>query len=102
MAGAHGGARKGAGAKKGSRQLKTKVWFSSKLNAFVMEDGARLFQSSLEKLLKSDDLADVKYGMSIFLGVVEYFAPKLSRAEVTGQDGGPVETKSIVEFIDGT
>lgn len=37
---------------------------------------------------------------SLFQSVIEYHVPKLSRAEHTGANGGPIQTNATVTFVD--
>lgn len=69
----HGGKRKGAGRKTGSKSKKVKHW--EELGQFVLEEGATKYMKYLKKLEPKDY-------MSRFESILEYFQPKLSRSEV--------------------
>jgi hypothetical protein len=70
----HGGKRKNAGRKKGTKSQKVKHW--EELGEFVLEKGAEKYMNYLKDLEPKDY-------MSRFEAILEYFQPKLSRAEVT-------------------
>jgi len=37
---------------------------------------------------------------NLFQSVIEYHVPKLARTELTGKNGGPVQTNATVKFVD--
>lgn len=69
----HGGRRKGAGRKKGSKSKKVKHW--EELGEFILNDGAEKYMKFLHELEPRDY-------MTRFENILEYFQPKLSRSEV--------------------
>jgi hypothetical protein len=43
--------------------------------------------------------SDPGRALDLYLKAIEYHIPKLSRAEVTGEGGGPVEGRVVFEFV---
>lgn len=46
-----------------------------------------------------DDIAadNPEKAFNLFQSVIEYHVPKLARSEITGKDGGAIETKDVTE-----
>lgn len=83
-----GGAREGAGRKKGSKNPKTIAW--EELGKFITESGA---QRAVEILLDPD--TDDETFMKFYTLLLEYFKPKLARQELTAKDGAELKTQQI-------
>lgn len=87
-----GGKRPGAGRPKGSPNRAT---------AEVRAAIAELMQKTAPKMgewLERVAVDDPAKAMDLALKAAEYHIPKLSRAEVTGEDGGPVDLSLSVRF----
>ncbi len=63
--------------------------------ALFVDGNAHRLQEWLDQIA----LDDPKKAFELFQSVVEYHVPKLARTEVTGADGGPVETVTRVELV---
>lgn len=46
-----------------------------------------------------NDIEDPAKRMDLYLRAIEYHIPKIGRVEVTGKDGGPVQTERIERVI---
>lgn len=86
---------KGSGAKKGTKYKKTKEWEA--FGKLIIENGVGAYAENLELMLLSDNKQDAAEGMKRFEAIMEYFRPKLSRAELGGLDGKDL-TLNIVNY----
>lgn len=81
----------GSGKKKGQPNKSTRD---------VREAIARFAQSTVEDFARwVSEIDDPAKRCDIYLKALEYHVPKLSRAEVTGEDGGAL-TVQVVRFAD--
>jgi hypothetical protein len=69
---------KGSGMKKGQKATKTKQW--EEMGEWLVTEGADKYMEYLKKM-------DPDNYLKRFEAMLEYFKPKLSRAELTGKDG---------------
>ncbi len=71
--------------------------------ALFVNDNASKLQQWLTEVADGNPEHDIKpnpaKAFELFQSVVEYHIPKLARTEVTGNDGGPVEIKTITRRI---
>lgn len=78
----------------GAKSIKTEQW--EMIGQYLTREGADTYLASLKKLYNDEKYAEF---MERFEKILEYFKPKLARKEITGEDGGPVETNLTIEFI---
>lgn len=103
MAGVAGksGRKPGSGRKAGVPNKAT-AQAREAIGRFV-DDNAHRLQKWLDQIADGDPEADIKpnptKAFELFQSVVEYHVPKLARTELTGANGGAVETKTITEII---
>lgn len=89
-----GGKRPGAGRPKGTPNRATAE--VRQAIASLMQETAPKMAGWLERVAETDPAK----AMDLALKAAEYHIPKLSRAEVTGEDGGPVKTCIEVQWGD--
>ena len=68
----------------------------------VREAIARFAEGNVENLnlwIAQVAEADPGRALDLYLKAIEYHIPKLSRAEVTGEGGGPVEGRIVFEYV---
>ncbi len=86
-----GGARSGAGRKKGEPNRRT-----AEAQAKAEETGIMPLDYMLEVMRNS---SDERMRMSAAVAAAPYVHAKLASIEVTGPDGGPVETVTRIELV---
>ena len=86
------GKDKTGGRQKGGKNKKTTQW--EEFAKFCMEGGLDRYKEELLKLEGKDFV-------NAFQNQMEYFKPKLSRREITGEDGKPIAIQ-YYELPDGT
>jgi len=89
--------RKTGGRKKGTPNKKTKEVIErlKELNCDPIEGMAKIAQTALD----SDDLA---LAGQMYKELAQYVAPKRKAVEITGEGGGPIESRWEVEIKDVT
>lgn len=69
--------------------------------AFV-DGNAHKLQGWLTAIAEGDPANDIKpnpaKAFELFNSVIEYHVPKLNRTELTGKDGGPIESVNRIEL----
>jgi hypothetical protein len=67
----------------------------------LLEDNAENVSIWLARVAEGDDggRPDPGRALDLLAKLAEYAAPKLSRTEVTGANGGPVQNDVIVKFV---
>lgn len=90
----HGGARKGAGRKKGQTNKRTRE-IGEKLDELgcdPIEGMARIAQTAM-------DSGDLALAGSMYKELAQYILPKRKAIEHTGEGGGPIKTSSAITFV---
>jgi len=77
------------GRKKGTKNNRTLEWET--LKSSITGDNAEHFQEFMYRLWSSPDPKDHLRAAELFLQILEYFKPKQSRIQHTGDQGGPVQ-----------
>lgn len=80
------------GRSKGSTNVRVQEW--KQFAQWIVNQGMEDFHQELSGLKGKDFVYAV-------IAMMEYFKPKLSRTTVSGDQQNPVQTKIIVEFING-
>lgn len=75
----HGGKRKNAGKKKGSKNLKTIEW---------EQFGRTVIDGNLQQVQDYMNSLDGKNNFEAWLKLIEYFKPKLTRSDVNQNNSG--------------
>jgi hypothetical protein len=85
------------GRKKGSKGKRTLLW--EQLGEFIVTDGAELYMRNLREWMDSPDPKEKAMGMSMYKDTVEFFKPKLTRAQVEEKSDKTIliEHKEITE-----
>ena len=79
------------GKQKGTKSLRAQQW--EELSESIIDCHAGRFNQILADLMESDDLKSQVTGCELFLQVLEYFKPKQSRIQHSGDGDGPVVIK---------
>lgn len=90
--GIKGGARPGAGRKKGSPNKRTAILMDA-----VKQSGMTPLEYMLQ--IMRDDVNEPRERLNAAVAAAPYVHAKLSSVEVSGADGGPVETSLQVVFV---
>lgn len=80
------------GRPKGSISEKTKVW--NEIGQWFANEGLEAYLNNLMELMTSSDTKDKAEAMKRYEALLEYFKPKLSRAEVVAE----IEVKDEVDL----
>ena len=93
----------GGGSKPGERRGGRKKGSANKVTREFRETVNRLLEDNSENVgawLEQVALVDPAKALDLIAKLAEYAAPKLSRSEHTGGDGGPLQV-SVVRFTSG-
>jgi len=97
-----GGARVGAGRKKGAATTKTREIADREMQAGLtpLEYMLQVMRREPSPALDAKDmLAAVVLRFEAAKASAPYMHPRLTAVEVTGQDGGPIETVTRIELV---
>ena len=92
----HGGARKGAGRKKGSANKRTKDIADK-----AIEEGITPLEVLLQIMREAMDTGDYERAMRAAKDAAPYIHPRLNSVEMSGTDGNPIETVSSIKICGG-
>jgi hypothetical protein len=88
------------GQAKGNAGIGRQKGVPNKVTQAAREAIARFVDGNADKLQEwLDEIAEVQgahVAFKCFMDVVEYHVPKLARTELTGKDGGPIETRPLM------
>jgi len=86
---ARGGKRLNAGRPRGSRNEKVRQW--EELHESIVGEHAEAFNEIMNDLFYSENLKDRKDAAEFYIKVLEYFKPKYSRIQHSGDNTEPLK-----------